>query len=140
MRYTLLTICSLFTIHYSLFTTSCGNAREKTYNEGAQLYKKHCSNCHGDDGTGLEELYPPLANADMLQTLGASAACVIQKGLKGKIVVNGITFETGMEPVKNLSAIEITNILNFIHNAWGNQREFIQLSEVEKILKHNKII
>lgn len=133
MRYT------LFTILYSLFIIySCGNAREKTYNEGAQLYKKHCSNCHGDDGTGLEELYPPLAKSDMLEVLGVSAACVIKNGLKGKIVVNGITFETGMEPIKNLSAVEITNILNYIHNAWDNKREFIQLSEVEKILESCK--
>ena len=115
---------------------SCDNASEKTYNEGAQLYKKHCENCHMEDGTGLEALYPPLANSDMLQTMGVGAACVIQNGLTGKIVVNGVEFETGMEGIKGLSAVEITNILNYIHNAWENKREFIQLDEVEAALKN----
>lgn len=131
MRSVIFFIFSLLTLLFF----SCGNTNEKTYNEGAQLYKKHCSNCHGDDGTGLEALYPPLAKSDMLEALGVSAACVIRNGLKGEIMVNGVKFETGMEPIKNLSAIEITNILNYIHNAWGNKRAYIQLNEVETVLE-----
>ncbi len=118
-----------------LFLFSCGNPREKTYNEGAVLYKKHCENCHMSDGTGLEALYPPLAGADMLQSVGVGAACIIKNGLQGKIIVNGVEFETGMAPIEGLSNVEITNILNYIHNAWGNKREFIQLNEVEAVLE-----
>jgi len=118
-----------------LFIVGCTNGTEKTYNEGAQLYKKHCESCHMEDGTGLEALYPPLAQSDMLEILGVKAACVIKNGLQGKIVVNGIEFETGMAPIKGLSAVEITNIVNYIHNAWGNKRPFIQLNEVEKALQ-----
>ena len=118
-----------------LFIVGCTNSTEKTYNEGAQLYKKHCESCHMEDGTGLEALYPPLAQSDMLEILGVKAACVIKNGLQGKIVVNGIEFETGMAPIKGLSAVEITNIVNYIHNAWGNKRPFIQLNEVEKALQ-----
>lgn len=114
---------------------SCDNSREKTYNEGAILYEKHCENCHMADGTGLEALYPPLAKADMLQNLGVKAACIIKNGLQGKILVNGVEFETGMAPIKGLSNVEITNILNYIHNAWGNKRAFIQLNEVEATLQ-----
>jgi len=114
---------------------SCTNSREKTYNEGAMLYQKHCENCHMVDGTGLEALYPPLAGADMLEVVGVGAACIIKNGLQGEIVVNGIEFETGMAPIVGLSNVEITNILNYIHNAWGNKRKFIQLNEVEETLK-----
>ena len=99
------------------------------------LYEKHCENCHMADGTGLEALYPPLAGADMLQSLGVGAACVIKNGLQGKIVVNGVEFETGMAPIVGLSSVEITNILNYIHNAWGNKRKFIQLNEVQATLE-----
>lgn len=129
-------------IQYSLLLSlvifiifSCGNSRERTYNEGAMLYQKHCENCHMADGTGLEALYPPLAGADMLQSLGVGAACIIKNGLQGKIVVNGVEFETGMAPVTGLSSVEITNILNYIHNAWGNEHEFIRLNKVEETLK-----
>jgi cytochrome c551 len=108
----------------------------KTYNEGATLYTRYCENCHMPDGTGLEALYPPLAKSDMLENSGVSAACIIKYGLQGKILVNGVEFETGMEPVKDLSDVEITNILNYIHNAWGNKRAFIQLNEVQAALEN----
>jgi mono/diheme cytochrome c family protein len=99
------------------------------------LYEKHCENCHMADGTGLEALYPPLAGSDMLESVGVGAACIIKHGLQGKIIVNGIEFETGMAPVTGLSSVEITNILNYIHNAWGNRREFIHLNEVQATLE-----
>ncbi|BDS10328.1 c-type cytochrome [Aureispira anguillae] len=120
---------------FLLLGISCSNPAEKTYNEGAILYQKHCENCHMEDGSGLEALYPPLAGADMLENMGVGAACIIKNGLKGKIIVNGVEFETGMEPIKGLSNVEITNIVNYIHNAWGNKRAFIQLNEVEKTLE-----
>jgi mono/diheme cytochrome c family protein len=114
---------------------SCVNSAEKTYNEGAQLYKVHCENCHMEDGKGFEQMIPPLAGADMLENMGVGAACVIQNGLKGKILVNEVEYEIGMDPIKGLSVVEITNIVNYIHNAWGNKRAFIQLNEVESALE-----
>jgi ribosomal protein S9 len=83
----------------------------------------------------LEALNPPLAKSDMLQNAGAGAACWIRKGLEGKIVVNGREFENAMPPNLRLSATEITNILNYIHNAWGNTHKFITLEEVNKVLE-----
>lgn len=115
---------------------ACNNSSEKTYSEGAILYQKHCQSCHMEDGTGLEALYPPLAGADMLINLDVNAACVIKNGLTGKIIVNGVEFDTGMAPVEGLSTVEITNILNYIHNAWGNKRAFMQLREVETALEN----
>ena len=32
-------------------------------NPGDQIYKKLCSDCHGDDGEGKEDHYPPLYNS-----------------------------------------------------------------------------
>lgn len=42
------------------------------YGDGAMLYEKHCANCHGDQGEGLEELIPPLAQADALMQAGTA--------------------------------------------------------------------
>lgn len=113
---------------------SC-NSGEKTYQEGAVLYKKHCENCHMEDGTGLEQLYPPLAKSDMLESMGAATACIIVNGLEGKIIVNGVEYDNKMMPVEGLSAVEITNIVNYINNAWGNERPYIELQEISKVLE-----
>ncbi len=126
-------LLTLFIVLLIFFSLSCEHST-RTYNEGAVLYKKHCENCHMSDGTGLEALYPPLAKSDMLINLDINTACIIQNGLQGKIVVNSVEYETGMDPIKELSAVQITNILNYIHNAWGNKRDFIQLDQVKKVL------
>lgn len=112
--------------------TACQSAQQ--YGDGQQLYTRHCANCHSDDGTGLEGLIPPLKAADMLQQGGAEVACWIRKGLNGKIFVNGREYEGEMPANKDLTEIEITNILNYINNSWGNQREFIAVDAVEKAL------
>jgi mono/diheme cytochrome c family protein len=114
---------------------ACGGGSYTAYQEGQQLYQRHCANCHMDDGSGLGELIPPLAKADLLKALDIKAACIVRHGLEGPIQVNGIEYNNPMPSNKQLSEIEITNLLNFIHNAWGNQRAFIKLTEVQAALK-----
>jgi mono/diheme cytochrome c family protein len=114
---------------------ACGEGNQEPYQEGAVLYKKHCSNCHMDDGTGLEALYPPLAGSDMLESMDVAAACVLRNGLQGPIVVNGIQYDMEMPPMPQLSGVEITNLLNYIHNAWGNERAYISLDKVQAALE-----
>ena len=111
------------------------SCEEAGNNEGKQLYKIHCANCHGDMGEGLEALNPPLAQSDMLAKAGAGVACWIRNGLQGDIVVNGQKYEHQMPPMPQLSAIEITNILNYVHNSWGNKHKFITLEEVNTVLE-----
>ena len=103
--------------------------------EGQRLYELHCANCHMSDGTGLGGLIPPLAKADFLEIGGLQAACWIRNGLAGRIQVNGEIYENEMPANIKLSDTEITNILNYIHNAWGNQRGFISLKEVQGVLE-----
>ena len=104
------------------------------YNEGKELYTAHCANCHGDDGSGLGELIPPLAKADMLKQLDIQVACLMRKGIAGKMVVNGIEYDNVMPANAQLSDVEIQNIANYIHNSWGNTREFISLDAVRHVL------
>lgn len=123
----------IFSFIAGLLLSACSG--EATYTEGKSLYDQHCLNCHMDDGKGMGELYPPLAAADVLKASGAGAACWIRNGLKGSIKVNGIEYDNVMTANKGLSAIEITNILNYVNNAWGNKRDFITLEEVMTALE-----
>ena len=113
---------------------ACGNTGEP-YKEGAVLYKKHCAKCHMEDGTGLEALYPPLAGSDMLKSMDVAAACVLRNGLQGPLVVNGVHYDMEMPPMPQLSGVEITNLLNYVHNAWGNERAYISLDQVQASLE-----
>ncbi len=115
-----------------LFLSAC-QARP-SYSDGEELYKKHCAGCHIDDGTGVGALVPPLANSDYLQKIDLQLACLIRNGIRGDIVVNGQQYEGIMPPNAQLSEIEITNIANYVFNAWGNERAFISPEEIRKTL------
>lgn len=121
-----------FVLTTLLFLAAC---QEPPYREGGRLYKANCANCHMDDGVGLGALIPPIAGADYLNTHRERLPCILKYGLKDSIQVNGQVYGEEMPGVVNLSAIQITNILNFINHNWGNDNPPYRLDEVERLLQ-----
>lgn len=105
------------------------------YPEGKKLYLKHCSNCHGKDGEGLQKLIPPLSGAEIFLEAGPEAACWIVEGMEGKIIIKGIEYDNAMPAIKHLSHTEIANILNYALNSWGNNYKFITPEEIKTTTK-----
>ncbi len=97
--------------------TACEGTR---YKQGENLYRSYCANCHMEDGTGLERLIPPLAGSDWLRDHQDTLPCIIRNGMHGPVVVNGITYEGEMPSNKQLNAVLINNLINYINHAWGN--------------------
>lgn len=104
------------------------------YSDGAALYAQHCANCHMEQGQGLGELMPPLAQSDYLQQQGVLIACGIRYGMEGPMRVNGKVYEGQMPANDLLSDVDILNILNYINNSWGNEAPYLSLDEVKKTL------
>lgn len=108
--------------------TSCYTEQ---YVQGKRLYAAHCENCHMEDGNGLAKLIPPLANSDYLKNNQDKVACILRNGQNGIVEVNGITYDQEM-PGKKYTAVQITNITNYINNAWGNDYGVVKLEECTK--------
>lgn len=104
------------------------------YREGERLYKTNCANCHMDNGEGLGALIPPLAGADFLEKNREALPCILRYGLQDTILVNGKTYAEAMPGVQALSDIHITNILNYVNQAWGNSHKPYRLEEVQQML------
>lgn len=102
--------------------------------KGSQIYKQICANCHQQDGTGLAGLFPPLAKADYLTGDLERAACIIKNGMIGEIVVNGTRYNQMMPANKQLTPLEVAEVLTFITNAWGNDKGLTSVKEVERWL------
>lgn len=108
----------------------------KPYRDGAAIYQQRCANCHQPDGKGLGVLIPPLAGADYLRTQRTQLPCVLKNGLQGPIVVNGQQYEGQQMPAAaDLSAIDITNVLNYVQHTWGNPQDVYKLGEVQALLQ-----
>ncbi len=92
------------------------------------------------DGSGLAKLYPPLNNADFLDQHFQSLPSIIMYGLEDSIVVNGIQYNLPMDPHPYLSPVEVTNICNYVLNAWDNDLGNITINDVKSQLKEYRHI
>lgn len=102
--------------------------------QGQQLYSQYCSNCHQEDGSGLNRLIPPLKEADyMLEDVNRSLY-IIKNGLKGSIMVNNVEYNQPMPENNKLTPIEIAQIATYIYNVWGNKHGLITPEKVNEAL------
>ena len=91
-----------------------------------------------DDGSGLRGLYPPLAGADYLAKNQDKIACIIRYGLTDSILVNNKIYSQEMPGVKDLNDVQITNIINYVNHAWGNQLNHVKVEDLRKKLRDCK--
>ncbi|MEO0331384.1 MAG: cytochrome c, partial [Bacteroidota bacterium] len=56
----------------------------------------------------------------------------VMYGSEGEMVVNGETYN-GMMPPQPLSDEEITHVLNYVRNSWGNEGEIVTFAEVKAV-------
>ncbi len=101
------------------------------YTQGERLYKTYCSNCHGEDGNGLKNLYPPLNNSDYLANNQDLVACIIRNGLEDEITVNGKSYMMPMAGLDMLTDVDITNLINYINTSWDNELEEVTIQDVK---------
>ncbi|MDO6439366.1 cytochrome c [Cyclobacterium sp. 1_MG-2023] len=102
--------------------------------QGQQLYLQYCSNCHQEDGTGLNRLIPPLKNADYMLVDVNRSLYIIKNGLNGSILVNNVEYNQPMPENSKLSPIEIAQIATYIYNVWGNEYGLITPEKVKEAL------
>ena len=106
-----------------IFTKSLTTEDGRTH--GLKLYRKICSACHGQDGTGIEQLAPPLDNSEYVKGPVERLGLVILHGLKGPIHVNGKKYNfnatmPGLISNEQITDKDIADIVNFLRNAFSN--------------------
>lgn len=101
---------------------------------GKALYGMYCQSCHGDQGQGVEGVFPPLAKADYLMADKKRAIQAILYGVSGEIKVNGQTYNQPMAGFDGKDE-EVSDILNYIRNSFGNKGGAISPEEVNAARK-----
>ena len=120
-----------------IVAAACQNDSQVEYTRyftaGAEIYKAHCQNCHGEHGEGLASLIPPLTDTAFIKTNLHKIPCYLQNGLKDEIKVHGKTFSGNM-PASGLAPIEIAQVLTYVSNSFGNKAGFTDNTSVAKDL------
>jgi mono/diheme cytochrome c family protein len=120
---------------------SCNSREEITRQqyvvEGMNLYQTNCANCHQVDGSGLRDLYPPLAKTDLWQRVKMSElACIIKNGQKDSILVNGKPFNAYMPANPKLQALDIAEIVTYMREKWSPNKTIFSLDSTRFALKN----
>lgn len=114
-------------INLLVLFASCQSKEEILYQqyvvEGRSIYEKNCANCHQSDGSGLRDLYPPLAKTDLWTRLNKQQiVCIIKQGQKGEIQVNGKSYNGYMPANTKLEGIDIAELVTFMRDSWGDKK------------------
>lgn len=110
------------------FVAACSSytpEQEAELARGKEVYIANCISCHGSDGRGLGGPYPSLIRETITEDYAVRARYLIEKGSPG---------DGGMMPV-HLSQKEITEVINYIQNSWGNKAAFQVMSDPNQISK-----
>lgn len=102
--------------------------------KGQTLYENHCASCHGKEGEGFRNLFPPLTDSVYLKEHMDEFACIVGFGLDKPIVVNGVTFTQPMAGIEGLNPTQIANVGNYIYEKWSGTNKKFTPKEIETAL------
>jgi mono/diheme cytochrome c family protein len=102
---------------------------------GEKIYNTYCAACHQRDGKGASGRFPPLANTDWVTGDKNKLIKIVMQGLQGEIAVNGETYNNVMPPHNFLSDEEISKILTYVRQSFGNKASAVSAEEVSKVRK-----
>jgi nitrite reductase (NO-forming) len=97
---------------------------------GKEVYNAQCITCHMEKGEGLEGAFPPLAKSDYLMADKNRSIKQILEGASGEIKVNGVTYN-GEMPGIDLTDEQVSDVLNYVRNSWGNKGAAVTATEVK---------
>lgn len=120
--------CALFGFQQNPFDMKASIAR------GKEIYTAQCITCHMEQGEGLEGLYPPLAKSDYLMADKKRSIQQVLYGVEGEMTVNGKQYNAAM-PGFDLNDQEVSDVLNYVRNTWGNKGQAIRPEEVKAARK-----
>lgn len=102
--------------------------------KGAVAFERHCSACHGSDGSGTEGGPPPLRDSPWVAGPEGALIRIVLHGLRGPIQVGGKTYNLEMPGFAGqLSDGEIAAVLTFVRHRWGGRDPAVAAETVRRL-------
>ncbi|WP_442886689.1 PVC-type heme-binding CxxCH protein [Congregicoccus parvus] len=97
---------------------------------GARIYTNTCVACHGIDGKGVPDVFPPLAGSEWVTGAPEIPVRIVLHGLIGPITVAGKQYNSVMPPLPNLSHAEIADVVTYVRQSFGNDASPVTTADV----------
>ena len=101
---------------------------------GKELYLTQCLACHQVDGGGVPHLNPPLDGS--LNVNGKDKVKLIKivlNGMTDRVEIEGEYYSNNMAPHRDLSDLQIADVLTYIRNSWTNKSTAVSSAEVKAV-------
>ncbi|MFN5170477.1 MAG: c-type cytochrome [Cyclobacteriaceae bacterium] len=132
MKYVVLIVVVLVSL--SAFQTKPGFDLKSSVARGKEVYIAYCVSCHMESGEGVADVFPPVAKSDYLMADKKRSIQQVLYGITGEIKVNGKMYNTDMTGF-DLSDQEVSDVLNYIRNSFGNKGGAVTPAEVKAARK-----
>jgi mono/diheme cytochrome c family protein len=102
--------------------------------DGGQIFTTRCAACHQADGSGIPDMFPPLAGSEWLNGDPGRPIRILLHGLEGEVQVKGETY-SGTMPAWGgaLNDAEIAAVLTYARSHLGNKAGPVTAEEVAKL-------
>jgi mono/diheme cytochrome c family protein len=88
---------------------------------GKTYFSQNCVQCHQVTGSGVPNIYPPLAGSEFVNGGSRRLGMILLKGLQGPVTVEGHQFNGAMPPWgTTLTDKKIAAILTYVRQSFGN--------------------
>ncbi|MBE9662968.1 c-type cytochrome [Mucilaginibacter myungsuensis] len=119
-----------------IFSPLLSKAQQKP--NGKAIYTQRCMTCHQVDGTGAQNMIPPLIKTEYVLGDKTTLIKILLNGLSGEIKVNGDVYAGEMPSQAFLKDSEIAAVLSYVRNSFGNKAGLVTNAEVRKSRAANK--
>lgn len=105
---------------------------------GKKVYASYCITCHQVDGGGVPGLNPPLEKTSYISGSKTRLIRIVLKGLDTHEEIDGETYTNTMAPLNYLTDQQISDVLTYIRNSFGNKATAITPGDVKYVRARTK--
>jgi mono/diheme cytochrome c family protein/glucose/arabinose dehydrogenase len=110
-----------------------GNAEQRQFDAGKQVFAGLCAACHQPTGKGLEGLAPPLAGSEWVNGDPERLVRIVLHGLRGPITVQGRPYNYDMPAAGFLSDAQVAAVLTYVRREWDHEAAPVAESTVRAV-------
>jgi uncharacterized protein len=101
---------------------------------GKEVYALTCIACHGVDGKGVPEAFPPLDGTPRVTGNPEKLIQVVLHGMIGPLEVNGVKYNGAMPPLgPSLNDPQVADVLTYVRQIWSNDAAAVTPEQVAKV-------
>jgi len=109
-----------------------------TMARGKKVYTNYCASCHQFDGGGVPNMNPPLEKTPHVLGSKTRLIRIVLKGMNTHEEIEGESYSNIMAPLNFLTDQEISDVLTFVRNSFGNQASPVTPGDVKYVRARTK--